>query len=85
MLDFFGERVGDGRWDKLRVLDLTDCCHVGDIGLYRLSAAIEAGFGSALEELDLSVQFNVPAYVACADIYQLKPTVSSIRQDIPTT
>lgn len=62
LMDYFAESAADGRWDRLRVLDLTDCV-LGDIGVLRLAAAIEAGFGKSLEELDLSFNRNTGRYV----------------------
>jgi len=59
LMDYFAEASAvDGRWDRLRVLDLTDCA-VGDIGLSQLAAAIEAGFGKGLEEIDLTLTHNI--------------------------
>jgi hypothetical protein len=49
---YFAE-AADGRWDRLRVLDLSNCI-VGDIGLSQLAAAVQAGFGRGLEEIDVS-------------------------------
>lgn len=68
LMDFFAEgaRAGDGRLDRLRVLDLTDT-NVHDIGLSKLASAIEAGFGKGLEELDLSAARSGSSYVgACS-------------------
>jgi len=49
----------DGRWAGLRVLDLSDNL-LGDIGVERLSESMAAGvFGSALEELDLSLNRHI--------------------------
>ena len=62
LFDFFAETAGDGRFDRLRVLDLSDCS-INDIAMGRLAAAMEAGFGGALEELDLS---NSAVYVHIA-------------------
>lgn len=62
LTDYFGAAAADGRWDRLRVLDLTDCV-LGDIGMLRLAAAIEAGFAKGLEELDFSFNRSTGQYV----------------------
>lgn len=63
LFDFFAETAGDGRWDRLRVLDLWKCS-INDIAMGQLAAAMEAGFGSALEELDLTTAPSFwPEYV----------------------
>lgn len=66
LMDFFAEGARAGWWDRLRVLDLTDT-NVHDVGLSKLAAAIEAGFGKGLEELDLSAAHSGSSYVgACS-------------------